>query len=98
MIRHTVSFRLGHAVGTPEAENFFMNAERLARIPGVTQFEILTQISEKSEFTHALSMEFADAAAYAGYNEHPDHLRFVTDIWLPEVEKAQELDYELFRS
>jgi hypothetical protein len=39
-------------------------------------------------------MEFADAAAYQGYNEHPDHVRFVSERWLPEVEAFLEIDYE----
>jgi hypothetical protein len=38
-------------------------------------------------------MEFADRAAYDGYNEHPDHLRFVEERWLAEVSDFLELDY-----
>ena len=30
-------------------------------------------------------MEFADPDAYTAYNEHPDHVRFVQERWLPEV-------------
>jgi hypothetical protein len=37
-------------------------------------------------------MEFATDAAYAGYNAHPDHVRFVADRWLPEVESFLEID------
>jgi hypothetical protein len=39
-------------------------------------------------------MEFADAAAYAAYNEHPEHVRFVQERWLVEVEAFLEIDYE----
>jgi len=39
-------------------------------------------------------MEFADRAAYESYNEHPDHVRFVQERWLPEVADFLEIDYE----
>jgi len=39
-------------------------------------------------------MEFADRAAYDGYNEHPDHVRFVQERWLAEVADFLEVDYE----
>ena len=39
-------------------------------------------------------MEFADADAYASYNEHPDHVRFVQERWLVEVADFLEIDYE----
>jgi len=38
-------------------------------------------------------MEFADQAAYTRYNEHPDHVAFVRDRWVPEVETFLEIDY-----
>jgi hypothetical protein len=41
-----------------------------------------------------ISMEFADRAAYEGYNAHPDHVRFVPECWLAEVSDFLELDYE----
>ena len=39
-------------------------------------------------------MEFAGPEAYAAYNEHPDHVRFVQERWLPEVADFLEIDYE----
>jgi hypothetical protein len=39
-------------------------------------------------------MEFADASAYAAYNDHPDHVRFVQQRWLEEVSDFLEVDYE----
>jgi len=39
-------------------------------------------------------MEFADRAAYASYNEDPDHVRFVQERWLEEVADFLEIDYE----
>ena len=38
-------------------------------------------------------MEFADRAAYTGYNNHSDHVRFVQERWLAEVSDFLELDY-----
>jgi hypothetical protein len=38
------------------------------------------------------SPEEADFPA-AAENEHPDHVRFVQDRWLPEVDDFLEIDY-----
>jgi hypothetical protein len=38
-------------------------------------------------------MEFANQAAYDGYNTHPDHVRFVQEIWIPEIAAFTEIDY-----
>ena len=38
-------------------------------------------------------MEFADQAAYDGYNDHPQHVAFVRDRWIPEVRDFLEIDY-----
>ncbi len=94
MIRHTVAFRLKHAPGSPEERSFLEDGPRiLAAIPGVERFEALRQVSEKNDFTFGFSMEFADEAAYAAYNEHPDHVAFVGERWDPEVEDFLEIDY-----
>ena len=93
MIRHTVSFTLKHPARSDAERDFLETARVLAAIPGVEQFERLRQISAKSDFTFGFSMEFADQAAYEAYNAHPDHVAFVRDRWVPEVERFQELDY-----
>jgi heme-degrading monooxygenase HmoA len=93
MIRHTAVFRLKHAVGS-SAERSFLTANRaLKSIPGVNAFEILRQMSPKNDFTFGVSMEFADDAAYQGYNNHPAHVAFVRDRWVPEVAAFMEIDY-----
>ena len=67
---------------------------RAARgIPGVEAFELLAEASPKNGYRFGISMEFADRAAYARYNEHPDHVRFVQERWLAEVSDFLELDY-----
>jgi Stress responsive A/B Barrel Domain len=97
MIRHTVVFRLRHPAGSPEEADFLRTArEQLTPIPGVERFEVLRQTGTKSAYRFSLAMEFADAGAYAGYNEHPSHVAFVQGRWIPEVEEFQELDFELY--
>jgi hypothetical protein len=95
MIRHTVTFRLRHASGSPEEQSFIAAARVLADIPGVANFEQLRQLSNKNEYSFGFSMEFEDDAAYQAYNVHPVHAGFVADRWVPEVEDFLELDYAL---
>ncbi|WP_430869170.1 Dabb family protein [Demequina aurantiaca] len=93
-IQHTVIFRLNHSLDSPQAAAFFADARALlSSIPGVQQFTIQRQVSEKSDLTHQLSMVFADESAYLAYNEHPTHVAFVANRWLPEVAEFQEYDF-----
>ncbi|MEQ1955769.1 Dabb family protein [Mesorhizobium sp. CN2-181] len=94
MIRHTVVFTLRHKPGSVEEQEFLDEAKKLADIPGVKKFEQLRQVSPKNDFRFGFSMEFAGQAAYSGYNNHPFHVAFVRDRWMPEVEKFLEIDYE----
>lgn len=93
MIRHTVAFRLQHAAGSTEEQAFLQTACTLAQIPGVEKFECLRQTSPKNPFTFGLSMEFANQEAYQFYSDHPDHVAFVQQHWLPEVAEFMEIDY-----
>jgi hypothetical protein len=94
MIRHTVVFRLKHPRGSAEEKSFLDAGMALASIPGVQQFEQLRQVSPKNDYHFGYSMEFADQAAYQGYNNHPAHVAYVRDRWIPEVEAFLEIDYE----
>ncbi|MGB8315860.1 MAG: Dabb family protein [Aestuariivirga sp.] len=93
MIRHTAVFRLKHAAGSAAEAGFLAALAKLKTIPGVQKFEVLRQVSPKCEFSFGVSMEFADQAAYDGYNVHPDHAAFVQGRWLPEVAAFTEIDY-----
>ena len=93
MIRHTVQFKLKHAPGSPQERDFLAAALALATIPGVTRFEQSRQVSGKNPYAFNFSMEFADQAAYEGYNNHPVHVSFVRDRWVPEVEDFLEADF-----
>lgn len=92
-IRHTVAFTLRHAPGSPEEEAFLEAGRTLGTIHGVESFEVLSEVSPKNDFRFGFSMEFADADAYAAYNAHPDHKRFVEERWVPEVTDFLEIDY-----
>ena len=43
-------------------------------------------------------MEFADAAAYTRYNDHPAHVQFVQQRWLAQVAEFLEIDYTAYRA
>jgi hypothetical protein len=94
MIRHTVVFRLKYGAGAAAEAAFLEDALILAEIPGVENFERLRQVSAKNDYRFGFSMEFADQAAYSSYNDHPDHVAFVRDRWISEVEAFLEIDYE----
>lgn len=95
MIRHTVVFKLKHEKGSAEEKAFLAAADVLGKIPGVKRFEKLRQVSRKNGYAFGFSMEFDDSAAYQGYNDHPEHVRFVSERWVPEVAEFLEIDYEL---
>ena len=93
-VQHTVVFRLVHAVGSPSESEFLAAARRtLTAIPGVTEFTINRQVSAKSDLAWQFSMVFADQDTYEAYNNHPDHVGFVTTRWEPEVAAFQEYDF-----
>jgi quinol monooxygenase YgiN len=93
MIVHSVFFRLNHAPGSDAEAAFLAKAAKLAKIPGVGNFQTVEETSPKNPFTFGLSMEFADQTAYDNYNTHPDHVRFVKEVWLEEVAEFQEIDH-----
>jgi hypothetical protein len=94
MIRHTVVFTLKHVAGSSEEAVFLKDAKVLADIPGVEKFEQLKQVSSKNDYAFGFSMEFASQAQYSAYNDHPDHVAFVQNRWIPEVSRFLEIDYE----
>jgi heme-degrading monooxygenase HmoA len=93
-IRHGVVFTLKHEPGSEEEADFLKANAQLASIPGVEEFEIMREVSPKNDYRFALTMEFADRAAYEAYNAHPDHVSFVKERWEKEVTDFLELDSE----
>jgi hypothetical protein len=92
-IHHAVFFKLKYPAGSESEHAFFAAAKHLATIPGVENFECLKQISKKNGFEFGLSMEFANQQSYDSYNNHPDHVAFIQEHWLKEVEDFLEIDY-----
>jgi LAS superfamily LD-carboxypeptidase LdcB len=93
MIRHTVVFALKHSAGSAAEIDFLDAADVLADIPGVLKFEKLRQTSTKNDYAFGFSMEFVDQAAYTAYDQHPWHVAFVRERWVPEVLRFMEIDY-----
>jgi hypothetical protein len=92
-IRHTVVFDLRHPPGSQRETDFLAAADGLRAIPGVEAFELLREVSPKNGYRFGISMEFRDQTAYAAYNSHPEHVRFVEERWLAEVSDFLESDY-----
>ena len=91
-IRHSVVFSLAHAPGSDAEAGFVAAITALEQIPGVEAFELMREISPKNDYDFGLTMEFADRSAYTGYNEHPQHVSFVSDRWDAEVTRFLEID------
>jgi len=94
-IRHMVVFKLKHPAGSAEEQKFLNAIMKLDEIPGVENFELMKQISKKNKFDFGLTMEFANQHAYDQYNNHPDHVAFVQNLWGKEVADFLEIDFEL---
>lgn len=93
MITHSVFFKLKHPVGSEEEIDFLEAAQKLANIPGVQNFECLHEVSKKNDYTFGLSMVFDSMEDYQFYNDHPDHIAFVQNRWIPEVADFMEIDH-----
>ena len=91
-IRHSVVFSLAHAPGSDAESGFVAAITALEQIPGGEGFELMREVSSKNDFDFGLTMEFADQAAYSAYNEHPQHVAFVTQRWDAEVTRFLEID------
>jgi len=92
-VHHSVFFELNAAPGSPAEQAFLEQLAALASLPGVEDFEIVREVSDKNPFRFGATMRFADAAAYQAYNQHPDHVRFVEQVWVPGVANFQEIDW-----
>lgn len=93
MIQHTVVFRLVHTSGSAAETEFLKKAKALGELPNVVNLQVLKQVSKKNNYTFGLSMFFESESAYQAYNNHPHHIDFVNNVWLPEVAEFMEIDY-----
>jgi heme-degrading monooxygenase HmoA len=92
MIRHAALFRLKESKGSPAEASFLAALSALRTIPGVQDFLVSRETSPKNPYDYAVSMTFADQAAYDAYNTHPQHVAFVQGRWVPEVAEFMEHD------
>jgi hypothetical protein len=93
MIHHGVVFTLKKD-SVLSREEFFTEALKLKKIDTVNKFKIVRETSPKNSFEFGLFMKFQNPKAYDYYNNHPDHLEFVQNIWIPNVADFMEIDYE----
>lgn len=96
-IQHTVMFNLKHEPNSKEERIFLENGERiLSALPMVINFEVKRQISKKTDFDFYFTMYFEDQASYEAYNNHPEHISFVSERWETEVSSFQEADFIIY--
>ncbi|APZ44942.1 stress responsive alpha-beta barrel domain-containing protein [Polaribacter reichenbachii] len=93
---HTVVFKLKYEKESPKESQFFNEVSKLSLIPGVLNFKIFRQTSNKNDFDYCLSMKFETIKEYENYNNNPIHVHFVETYWVNYVEKFLELDYESY--
>lgn len=77
-------------------KNPFFIAHCLTTIPGVHNFQVYHQVSDKNPLSYCFSMEFVDQATYDFYSNHLLHLEFVEKHWLTKVASFQEADFQTF--
>lgn len=90
-IIHSVIFSLKKEI---EPRDFLQRSKKLlSSISGVEKFMVLKQVSKKNKFIFGFYMEFKNQKAYEEYSNHPEHLKYVKNIWLNEVEDFLETDF-----
>jgi len=98
-IQHGVIFSLKHEKGSADANRFLEDGRKiLAEIPVVQDFQVFSQVSLKNEYDYGFTMVFDSMDDYQTYNDHPDHVSFVEERWMNEVEKFLEIDFEVYPS
>ncbi|MDF1859166.1 MAG: Dabb family protein [Verrucomicrobiales bacterium] len=93
MIEHTVTFTLKHPQNSDAEHDFLTAAGELAAIPGVCDFAIRRQISEKHPHSFGITMRFESPEAYDTYLADPIHTAFVKQRWMKDVDAFQEADF-----
>ncbi len=98
-IQHGVIFSLIHDQGSAAANKFLEDGYRiLTGIPVVQDFQVFNQVSSKNEYDYGFTMVFDSMDDYQAYNDHPDHVSFVEERWMKEVEQFLEIDFEVYPS
>ena len=93
-IQHTVQFNLKWDEGSPEAVKFLQDGQRiLSALPMVHNFAALHQVGTKNDYKYYFTMVFDSREAYEAYNNHPNHVKFVSERWETEVTNFLEADF-----
>jgi len=94
-IQHMVIFDLKHEKGSAGELKFLTDGKSiLSRIPVVSDFRALDQVSLKNDYDYGFSMVFTNRADYDTYTNHPDHVSFVENRWKKEVSRFLEIDFK----
>lgn len=93
MIRHSVILKLKSDISSDDKQAFFDAVDKLEAIPNVQKFEVLKQISSKNKFKYGISMEFDTQKQYDIYSNHAEHVAFIQNFWMKNVEDFLEIDY-----
>ena len=90
-IIHSVIFSLKKEI---DPLDFLKRSKKLLESITITEkFMVFKQASKKNKFNFGFYMEFKNQKAYEEYNNHPEHLKYVKNIWLNEVEDFLEIDF-----
>ena len=95
MISHSVIFKLHHPKKSSGEAEFFIEASKLADIPGVKKFQILKQTSPNNKYEYGIIMQFSNKKNYREYSNHPNHILFIQQYWTNGVVDFLEIDFEL---
>ena len=87
--------KLKHKSGSDAEKAFLDECVKLESLPSVLNYKIVRETSPKNDFTFGLVMNFKTQEDYDSYNNHPDHVYFVENVWIPNVATFQEIDYDL---
>jgi hypothetical protein len=95
-VRHMVIFTLNHPEGSQLVEDFLKESQSiLSSISTVNQFLSFKQTSIKCDYDYGFSMDFNTKEDYEYYLNHPSHLDYVKNRWLPNVGEFLEIDFNI---
>jgi hypothetical protein len=100
VIRHVALFRFRPRLTDARRAAFHAAAAALGpSIPSVSAAVAGPNIRLQVDgFDYALMLDFADAAAFGAYKEHPEHLRFIEQQVRPCVEQTVRAQIDLVRA
>lgn len=97
MFRHVVMFKWRPGTGTDEVENVRRRLDELPRaIPEIARYQHGPDAGvNQGNFDYVVVGDFADAANYVVYRDHPVHKQLITDVLAPLIAERSAVQYEL---